>query len=118
MTAGGGRTDAELARLDVAALLAEGIRDGDGRLRGELAGEGAVAAAIRLENHMVSAEQAAATVAVLAGERPPLDLPPPPALSQLVDQGIAACRDDGDKLALLGWLRRVAELMAMRGRSP
>jgi hypothetical protein len=113
-----GRSDAELARLDVGALLAQGIRDGEGHLRGELAGEGAVAAAIRLEDHMVTAEQAAATVAVLAGERPPLDLPPPPALSQLVDQGLAACRDDGDKLALLGWLRRVAELMAMRRRSP
>ena len=113
-----GRTDAELGRLDVGALLAGGIRDADGRLRGELAGEGAVAAAIRLENHMVGADQAAATVAVLAGERPPLDVPPPPALAQLVDQGIAACRDDGDRVALLGWLRRVAELMAMRGRSP
>ena len=108
------RSDAELATVDLDALLAEGIRDADGRLRGALQGHGAVAAAIQLENHLVTAGQAAATVAVLAGERPPLDAPPPPALSHVVNRGIAACKDDADRLALLGWLRRVAQLMEMR----
>ena len=111
------RSDAELATIDLDALLSDGLRDADGRLRGELQGYGAVAAAIQLENFLVTAGQAAATVGVLAGERPPLETPPPPALANLVDRGIAACESDDDRLALLGWLRRVAQLMEMRERA-
>jgi hypothetical protein len=108
-------TDAELAELDLAALLAGGIAGPDGRLRDELQGIGSAAAAVQLDNQLVTAAQAGAAGAALRGQ--PASGIAPPALDQLVRLGLAACRSDGDRDLLGQWLGMVAGLLVLRERA-
>ncbi|MGH2945532.1 MAG: hypothetical protein ACRDPC_04605 [Solirubrobacteraceae bacterium] len=111
-----GFSDAELADIDLGKLFAGGITGDDGRLSPALQGIGSVAAAVQLENHLVTRTQVARTLLVLKGQEPPLPEPPPPALAHLVDRGIAACRTDADRTAFLHWLGLVVNLMTLRAR--
>jgi hypothetical protein len=108
--------DADLAALDLGELFAHGITDGDGRLSPDLQGIGSVAAAVQLENQLVSRSQLARTLRVLKGQEPPPPEPPPPALAHLVERGISACRTDADRAAFLRWLGLVANVMILRAR--
>jgi hypothetical protein len=109
--------DAELPFVDLDELLAGGITGPDGRLRSELQGLGSVAAAIELEDHLVTPEQVARSILVLRGEAAPSIEPPPPALDRLVAQGLVACVTPSDRAAFLHWLGLVANLMTLRSRS-
>jgi hypothetical protein len=110
-------TDAELSYVDLRELFAGGVRTPEGRLSPSLQGLGSVAAAVQLENHLVTPEQVARSVRVMRGEVAPSIEPPPPALDRLVSQGLAACDDDADRAALLHWLGLVANLMTLRSRT-
>jgi tetraacyldisaccharide-1-P 4'-kinase len=109
--------DAELSFVDLDQLLAGGITAPDGRLRQELQGLGSVAAAIQLENHLVTPEQVARSLLVLRGEAAPSIEPPPTMLDRLVAQGLAACATHADRAAFLHWLGLVANLMTLRSRA-
>jgi len=105
-------TDEDAARLDVPALLARGLADDAGALRGELQGEGALAAAVQLERDGVAVEDVALALSQLRSRAMGIDLEPatlPPRLAQW-----AAV--DADPELLGGWLGLVANLMMMRAR--
>jgi hypothetical protein len=108
-------SDEELGQVDLAALLAEGIRTPDGRLSGDLQGAGSVAGAVQLEAGGVSVEDLKAGIdALRAGGRPD----GPPALASLVDAGLAAAGDDpDDRKFFVRWLGQVLMLMTMRARA-
>jgi len=108
-------TDAELADLDLAALLAGGITGPDGRLRAELQGIGSAAAAVQLDNQLVTATQVGEAGAALRGT--PASGMAPPALDHLLRLGLAACRSDADREALGSWLGMVAGLLVIRERA-
>jgi hypothetical protein len=108
-------TDAELADLDLAALLAPGIAGPDGRLRDELQGIGSAAAAVQLDNQLVTAAQAGEAGAALRGQ--PASGIVPPALDRVVRLGLAACRDDAERDLLGQWLGMVAGLLVLRERA-
>jgi hypothetical protein len=101
-------TDAELAELDVAALLRDGLTEADGRMRGDVQGIGSAAAAVQLDNAMVSASQVAEAAAGLRGE--PAGVPHP-----AVDHLMRAA-PDADRAALAQWLGMVANLLLLRER--
>jgi hypothetical protein len=109
-------SDPDLADVDLGELFAAGITGDDGRLSPSLQGIGSVAAAVQLENQLVTRTQVARTLRVLKGQEPPLPEPPPPALAHLVDRGRTACRTDADRTAFLHWLGLVANLMTLRAR--
>jgi hypothetical protein len=116
----------ELLAIDVPALLAAGISDGVGRIRGELQGTGQAAAAVQLEASglpldmlgrmltMVNRhtwQAAVADVAVIVEEPDKRGFPE---ASRIVRAGIAACRD-GDEYGLFArWLANVYGLAAIR----
>lgn len=108
-------TDIELAGLDLAALLAGGVTGPDGRLRDELQGIGSAAAAVQLDNQLVSAAQVGEAGAALRGQ--PASGVAPPALDHVVRLGLAACRDAADRDALGRWLGMVAGLLVIRERA-
>jgi hypothetical protein len=108
-------SDDELARLDLRELLGGGIRGDDGRMRGELQGEGSVAAAVQLESAGVRVEDlTGALTSLRAGGDAPQG---PPALAELVRTGLAACADDEERALFLRWLGNVTTLMLMRSRA-
>jgi hypothetical protein len=103
------RTDDELASFDVLSLITDGL-GGEGRLRSELEGEGAVAAAVQLERAGIEpSDVAQAVTEVRAGDV--LQGSPPSALDRLL-----AAADGQDSELLARWLERVMELMVMRER--
>lgn len=103
------RTDDELASLDLTLLLSEGL-GADGRLRPQLEGEGAVAAAVQLERDGIEpSDVAQAVTEVRAGDV--LQGSPPSALDRLL-----AAADGQDRELLARWLERIMELMVMRER--
>jgi hypothetical protein len=108
-------SDAELADLDLAALLAGGIAGPDGRLRDELQGIGSAAAAVQLDDQLVTAAQVGEAGAALRGH--PASGIAPPALDHVVRLGLAACRDAADREALGRWLGMVAGLLVVRERA-
>jgi hypothetical protein len=104
-------TDAELSTLDLGALLAEGITDGDGRMRADLQGIGSTAAAIQLDNQFVTAAQVNEVASGQAGGfvAPPLEM--------LVKQGETAARDDNDRAVFNRWLGMIAAQLVLRERA-
>lgn len=108
-------SDAELAELDLAALLGAGIAGPDGRLRADLQGIGSAAAAVQLDNQLVTAAQVGEAGAALRGQ--PASGVAPPALDHLVRLGLAACRDDAERDELGRWLGMVAGLLVLRERA-
>jgi hypothetical protein len=107
-----GISDDDAARVDVPALLAHGLADGAGSLRGELQGEGALAAAVQLQRDGAVAEDVALALSQVRGRALGIDLEPadlPPRLQAMVDAG-------GDPGLLAEWLGLVANLMMLRTR--
>ena len=104
-------SDAELSTLDLAALLADGVVDADGRMRADLQGIGSAAAAIQLDNQFVTAAQ----VSEVASGQPSGFVAPP--LDMLVKQGHAAAKDDADRAVFNRWLGMVAGLLVLRERA-
>jgi hypothetical protein len=109
-----GISDDEAARIDVPALLAQGLADDAGGLRGELQGEGALAAAVQLQRDGAVAEDVALALSQVRSRAmgivlEPADLPLPLA-------AMTAAGEDGDPELLAEWLGLVANLMMMRTR--
>ena len=103
-------SDAELSTLDLAALLADGITDADGRMRADLQGIGSAAAAIQLDNQFVtSAQVAEAASGQAAFVAPPVD--------NLLKLGAAAAHSDGDRAVFTQWLGMIAGLLVIRERA-
>jgi hypothetical protein len=104
-------TDADAARTDVAALLAAGLGDAGGKLRGELQGEGALAAAIQLERADVPVEDVALALSQVRSRAMGIDVTaatlPPPLAGWLA-------AEPGEPELLAEWLGLVANLMMFR----
>jgi hypothetical protein len=117
------KTDAELAELDVAAMLRHGLADLDGPAGQALFSEGAVAAAIVLDQ----LEALPRSVTYLAevvrhgGLRYALQLPEPlpaPSQAEIVRSWLTAAEEasddiDGDR-RMARWCEAVASILAMR----
>ena len=104
-------SDDDAAQVDVAAMLAEGLDDGTGELRGELVGEGALAAAVQLERDGVPVDAVALALTQVRSRDMGIDLDPgdlPPRLAGWL------AASPGDK-QLAEWLGLVANLMMLRG---
>lgn len=107
-------TDDDAARIDVPALLAQGLADDSGGLRGELQGEGALAAAVQLQRDGAVAEDVALALSQVRSRAMGIDIEPadlPPRLAAL-----AAAGAGGDPELFADWLGLVANLMMMRTR--
>ncbi|MEO8687865.1 MAG: hypothetical protein ABI611_06565 [Solirubrobacteraceae bacterium] len=107
-------TDDDAARVDVPALLGQGLADEAGGLRGELQGEGALAAAVQLQRDGAGAEDVALALSQVRSRAMGIDLEPadlPPRLAAMAD----ACAG-GDPELLAEWLGLVANLMMLRTR--
>jgi hypothetical protein len=107
-------TDDQAAEIDVPALIAGGLADATGGLRGELQGEGALAAAVQLQREGTGAEDVALALSQVRGRAMGIDLEPadlPPRLAEIVAAGAEA-----DPELFAGWLGLVANLMMMRTR--
>ena len=117
----------ELLAIDVPAMLAAGVSDGDG-IRGELLGTGQAAAAVQLEADglpldmlgrmltMVNRhtwEAAVADVDVIVEEPDKRGFP---RASGIVRAGIGACRSGDDYQHLARWLSDVYLLLAVAAR--
>lgn len=102
-------SDDDAARLDVGSLLGAGLADETGALRGELQGEGALAAAVQLERAGVPAEAVALALSQVRGRELGIDLEPA-AFGPPLD----AWTQGGEPLLLAEWLGLVANLMLMR----
>ena len=116
MTGGAPRdiSDDDAARVDVPALLGQGLADAAGGLRGELQGEGALAAAVQLQRDGAGAEDVALALSQVRSRALGIDLEPaelPPRLAAMADAGAG---DDPELLA--EWLGLVANLMMLRRR--
>jgi hypothetical protein len=111
-----GKTDDELAALDVPTLLRAGLGAGDGRT--ELFGDGAVAAAIRLDGVGVLPRSVTflAEIVRSGGTRYAAELPEPlpqPAQTSVIRPWLdAASGSDGEEMAR--WLEAVAAVLALR----
>jgi hypothetical protein len=107
-----GLTDDEAAAIDVPALLRSGIAEAPGRLRGELQGEGALAAAIQLGRDGVVPDDVVLALTRVRNEAMGIEMAPvdlPPRLTAMLEAGAA---EDPELLA--AWLGLVANLMMMR----
>jgi hypothetical protein len=107
-------TDDDAARIDVPALLAQGLADDAGGLRGELQGEGALAAAVQLQRDGAVAEDVALALSQVRSRAMGIDIEPadlPPRLAALAAAGASA-----DPELFAEWLGLVANLMMMRTR--
>lgn len=105
-------SDDDAARVDVPALLAQGLADETGELRGELQGEGALAAAVQLQRDGAGAEDVALALSQVRSRAMGIDLEPadlPPRLAAMAGAG-------GDPELLAQWLGLVANLMMLRTR--
>ena len=115
----------ELLAVDVPALLAAGISDGAGRIRGELQGTGQAAAATQLADSELPLDmlgriltmvnrhtwQAAVEDIDVIVEEP--DKRGFPVASDIVRAGLAACHDGDDYGLFARWLANVYGLAAM-----
>jgi hypothetical protein len=120
----------DLLAIDVPALLAAGISDGEGRIRGELQGTGQAAAAVQLEAAGLPLEmlgrmltmvnrhtwQAAVADVDVIVEEP--DKRGYPRAGEIVRAGIAACRDGNDYVLFARWLANVYGLAAIAAQAP
>jgi hypothetical protein len=115
----------ELLAIDLPALLAAGISDGAGRIRGELQGTGQAAASVQLlasglpldmlgrmltmvNRHTWQAAVADLDVIVEEPEKRGF-----PGAAGIVRAGIAACRDGDEYLLFARWLANVYSLTAI-----
>lgn len=110
-------TDDDAAGFDVSAMLTEGVAGDDGRVRGELRGEGALAAAIQLERAGVLEDEVTLAVSqlhmqLMGTEVALADFPSP--LKGWLDAGIAATPRDPERQLFLEWLALIPGLMRMR----
>ena len=116
----------ELLVIDVPALLAAGISDGEGRIRGELQGTGQAAAAVQLAESGLPLEMlgrmltmvnrhtwqaAVADVDVIVEEPEKRGFPD---ASEIVRAGITACHDGDEYVLFARWLANVYALAAIR----
>jgi hypothetical protein len=115
----------ELLAIDVPALLAAGISDGAGRIRGELQGTGQAAASVQLAASglplqmlgrmltMVNRHtwQAAVADVDVIVEEP--EKRGHPGAARIVRAGIAACRDGDEYVLFARWLANVYALAAI-----
>jgi hypothetical protein len=115
----------ELLAIDVPALLATGISDGAGRIRGELQGTGQAAASVQLAASGLPLEmlgrmltmvnrhtwQAAVADVDVIVEEP--EKRGHPRAGEIVRAGIAACRDGDDYVLFARWLANVYGLAAI-----
>jgi hypothetical protein len=115
-----GKTDAELASLDVAGLLRAGLGAGAAG-RGELFGDGAVAAAIALGEVAVIPRSVTflAEIVRSGGTRYAAGLPEPlplPAQADVVRRWLTAAADTEGAAdeQLARWLEAVAAVLALR----
>ena len=104
-----GISDDEAARVDVGSLLARGLADETGALRGELQGEGALAAAVQLERAGVHVEEVALALSQVRSAGLGIDVEPAELTAPL--HGWA---QGGEPLLRAEWLGLVANLMMMR----
>jgi hypothetical protein len=102
-------SDDDAARVDVDALLADGLADEDGRLRGELQGEGALAAAVQLERAGVPVEDVALALSHVRSRSAAIDVEP-----VLLGPPLGGWVAEGDPELLAEWLGLVAGLMMTR----
>ena len=110
-------TDDDAAQLDVAAMLAEGLAGDDGKVRGELRGEGALAAAIQFERAGVTEDDVALAVSQLHSETLGIEVRPaelPDALQSIVNAGRAASPRPHERALFLEWLALIPGLMRFR----
>lgn len=113
-----GKTDDELAALDVPTLLRAGLT---GERHRELFGDGAVAAAIRLDRAGVLPRSVSflAEIVRSGGSRYAAELPEPlpqPAQTSVIRPWLdAASGSDGEQLAR--WLEAVAAVLALRANA-
>ena len=104
-----GLTDDAAAELDVAALLGAGLADESGALRGELQGEGALAAAVQLERAGIPVEDVALALSHARSRGAGIALEPVP-----LGEPLGGWARTGDPALLGEWLGLVANLMMMR----
>jgi hypothetical protein len=104
-----GISDDDAARLDVSSLLAAGLADETGELRGELQGEGALAAAVQLERAGVHVEEVALALSHVRSAELGIDVEPA-ALTAPLD----GWAQGGEPVLRAEWLGLVANLMMMR----
>ena len=107
-------TDDDAARMDVPALLSQGLADEAGALRGELQGEAALAAAVQLQRDGAGAEDVALALSQVRSRAFGIDIEPavlPPRLAAMAHAGAG-----GDPELLAEWLGLVANLMMLRSR--
>lgn len=113
-----GKTDAELAALDVPELLRSGLGD-DAAGRGELFGDGAVAAALALGEVVPRSVAFLAEIVRSGGTRYAAELPEPlpqPAQADVirpwlaVAAGVPGAADE----QVARWLEAVASVLALR----
>ena len=116
----------DLLAVDVPAMLAAGIGDEAGRLRGEIQGTASAAAAVQMEAEGLPADilgrmltmvnrhtwQAAVADIDVIVEEP--DKRGFPRSATIVRAGVAACRDGDDYVLFARWLANVFTLAAMR----
>jgi hypothetical protein len=120
----------ELLAIDVPGLLAAGIADEAGRIRGEVQGTGQAAAAVQLEASglpldmlgrmltMVNRhtwQAAVADVDVIVEEPDKRGFP---RAGEIVRAGIAACRDGDEYVLFARWLANVYGLAAIGAQAP
>jgi len=116
----------EQLAIDVPALLAQGISDGSGALRGLVQGTGATATAVQVDEagmplamlgrmltmitrHTFAAAVLDVDVIVEEPERRGF-----PGIATIVRAGIAACRDGAEYALFARWLADVYGLLALR----
>lgn len=117
------KTDVELAELDVVAMLRHGLADIDGAAGQALFGEGAVAAAIVLDQLEVFPRSVTYLAEVVrhGGLRYAVTLPEPlptPPQAEIARSWLAAAEEvsadiDGDR-RMARWWEAVAAILAMR----
>lgn len=116
----------DLLAIDVPAMLAAGVGDGTGRLRGEVQGTASAAAAVQMEaeglppdmlgrmltmvnRHTWRAAVADIDVIVEEPERRGY-----PRSTRIVRSGVAACRDGDEYVLFTRWLANVFTLTTIR----
>ena len=113
-----GKTDAELAALDVPELLRSGLGD-DAAGRGELFGDGAVAAALALGEVVPRSVAFLAEIVRSGGTRYAAELPEPlpqPAQADVIRPWltVAAAVPGAADVQVARWLEAVASVLALR----
>jgi len=120
----------ELLAVDVPAILAAGISDGSGAMRGPVQGTASAAAAVQLGEDGLPVEMLGRILTMihrhtLAAARANQDViveePAKrgfPRAAAIVRLGIEACRDDADYILFARWLANVYGLLVLGAADP